>query len=391
LTEFYFWIAFGGVLGGLFNALVAPVLFSGIVEYPLVLVAACLLRVTQRPSGRKLAAVDVMVPIAIGLAVACAVLVNNKIGSPRLIVLAAVVPAFLAFAQQRHPLRFAASVAAILLAGSLAASRFGPVVYAERTFFGVNRVRVDNTLGYRFMFHGTTLHGMQRLDPNRRLEPTSYFHRAGPIGQVFAGVPQASAASDVAVIGLGVGTLAAYRAPSQQWTYYEIDPAVERIARNDAYFSYLAACGDRCRVITGDGRVSLGRADAQKYGVIVLDAFSSDAVPMHLMTKEALALYRSKLAPGGVIAFNISNMHLTFDSILARLAGDAGLVALSQAEPIDAGSWAMGKFPSEWFIVARDRADFGPLVNDPRWKVPVARPGTPLWTDDFSNILSALR
>jgi hypothetical protein len=112
---------------------------------------------------------------------------------------------------------------------------------------------------------------------------------------------------------------------------------------------------------------------------------------MHLMTKESLALYVSKLAPGGVIAFNISNIQLSFSSVLARMADDAGLVALWQQEPPDAGSWAIGKFPSEWFIVARSRADFGSLTSDPRWKVPVPRADTPLWTDDFSNILSALR
>ena len=137
--------------------------------------------------------------------------------------------------------------------------------------------------------------------------------------------------------------------------------------------------------------MSIGRAEPHKYGVIVLDAFSSDAVPMHLMTKEALALYLSKLAPGGVIAFNISNLHLTFSSVLARMAEDAGLVALWQREPGDAGSWQTGKFPSEWFIVARDRRDFGSLTTDARWKAPVAASGTPLWTDDFSNILSVIR
>jgi spermidine synthase len=241
------------------------------------------------------------------------------------------------------------------------------------------------------MFHGTTLHGMQSLDPARRLEPLAYFHRTGPIGQMFAAVPQASSASNIAIIGLGIGTLASYQTAGQQWTYYEIDPVVEQIASNDAYFSYLASCGAHCRVITGDGRISLARAEAHLYGMIVLDAFSSDAVPMHLMTKEALALYESKLAPGGVIAFNISNVHLTFSSVLARLAQDAGLVALWQREPPDAGSWAIGKFPSEWVVMARSRVDFGRLTSDPRWKVPATTTRTPLWTDDFSNILSALR
>jgi len=392
LTEFYFWIAFGGMLGGLFNALLAPVMFTSIAEYPIVLVAACLLRALPAPTGpRKFVIADLFVPAVVGLTVAIAVLLNNRFHLARFIVLEAALPALVVFAARHHRIRFAASIAAMLLAGLLADSLFGHVVYAERTFFGVNRVRVDERLGYRFMFHGTTLHGMQRVDPSRQQEPLSYFHRSGPVGQIFSAVPQASAASDVAVIGLGIGTLASYRAPSQRWTYYEIDPAVERIARNQTYFTYLTACGDRCRVITGDGRVSLARAEPQQYGVIVLDAFSSDAVPMHLMTREALQLYLSKLAPGGVIAFHISNLHLSFTGILARMAADARLAALWQKEPPTGGSWELGKFPSEWLVVARDRADFGSLTHDSRWTVPVAHAGTPLWTDDFSNILSALR
>jgi spermidine synthase len=392
LTEFYFWISCGGMLGGLFNALLAPVVFNSIIEYPLVIVAACLLHGVPSGDGtRRIVLADLFVPSVVGLAIAGTVLVNNHFHSSRYIVLEAALPALLVYTQRVHRIRFAASIAAILIAGTLAQSLFGRVVYTERTFFGVNRVRVDERLGYRFMFHGPTLHGMQSLDPIRQLEPTSYYHRLGPIGQVLAAVPQASAASDVALIGLGIGTLASYRAPAQRWTYYEIDPVVEQIASNGGYFTYLSACGVHCRIITGDGRISLARAEPHTYGVIVLDAFSSDAVPMHLMTKESLALYVSKLAPGGVIAFNISNIQLSFSSVLARMADDAGLVALWQQEPPDAGSWAIGKFPSEWFIVARSRADFGSLTSDPRWKVPVPRADTPLWTDDFSNILSALR
>jgi spermidine synthase len=318
--------------------------------------------------------------------------VNNRFGSlSRFIILGAAVPALFAFTQQRHRVRFAASIAMILLAGVLTESPFGRVVYAARTFFGVNRVRVDEAHGYRFIFHGTTVHGMQSLDPARSNEALSYFHRSGPVGQIFEGVPQASAAADVAVVGLGVGTLASYRTPGQHWTFYEIDPVVERIARDDRFFTYLRACSDHCTVITGDGRVSLARAEPHQYGIIMLDAFSSDAVPMHLITKQSMALYLSKLAPGGVIVFNISNWHLTFSAVLANMARDAGLEAIWQREPATAGSWALGKFPSEWLVVARDRGDFGRLNTDPRWAAPQVPAGTPLWTDDFSNILSVIR
>jgi len=255
----------------------------------------------------------------------------------------------------------------------------------------VYRVRVDEQLHYRFMFHGSTLHGMQSLLPERRAASLSYFHASGPIGQVFANVPNATATGEVAVVGLGVGSLASYAGPRQRWVFYEIDPVVERIARDPAYFTYLSNCGARCEVTIGDARLSLVRARPQQFGVIILDAFSSDAIPIHLLTREALALYLSRLAPGGIIALHISNLHLSLSPVLGRLAQAEGLTALWQREPASAGSFADGKFPSEWMVMARDPRDLGRLTSDPRWTAPRVLPSTPLWTDDFSNILSVLR
>ena|SRR5436190_1515229 len=395
LTEFYFCLSLGGMLGGLFNALLAPVIFRGIVEYPIVLVVACLV-VRGTPAAaaafketwrRDLAWVALVAAIAVA-----SVLVNNRFGSSsRFLILGAAVPGLLAFRMQRHPRRFAGCVAALLVSGTLVQSPFGRAVYAERTFFGVYRVRVDEQLHYRFMFHGPTLHGMQSSLPERRRVSLSYFHPSGPIGQVFAGAPQATAAREIGVVGLGVGSLASYVRADQRWTFFEIDPAVERVARDSRYFTYLEDCGARCTVAIGDARVSLGRSRPQQFGMIILDAFSSDAIPIHLLTREALALYLARLAPGGIIALHISNLHLSLSPVLGRLAADQGLVALWQREAATAGSFTDGKFPSEWMVLARDRADFGALGSDPRWKPPVVAETTPLWTDDFSNILSVLR
>jgi spermidine synthase len=252
-------------------------------------------------------------------------------------------------------------------------------------------VRVDDHLHYRFMFHGTTLHGMQSVLPERRHESLSYFHASGPIGQVFAEVPQAKSATQVGVVGLGVGSLASYVGPAQRWTFYEIDPAVEHVARDSSLFTYLEDCGARCAVVIGDARLSLARARPQQFGVIILDAFSSDAIPIHLLTREAMALYLSRLAPGGIIALHISNMHLSLSPVLARVAQDQGLTVLWQKEPPSAGSLTMGKFPSQWMVLARDPRDLGALVTDARWRAPDVPPATPLWTDDFSNILAVLQ
>ena len=392
LTEFYFWISLGGMLGGFFNALLAPVLFTGIVEYPLVLVVACLVRrvVPAQPASSWRA--DAAWIALVGGVAVLSVWVNGQFGSvSRFLIIGAAIPALFAFGQQRRPLRFAGCVAALLLSGALVQSPFGRAVYADRTFFGVYRVRVDERMHYRFMFHGPTLHGMQSTETARRGVSLSYFHKDGPIGQVLAAVPNAAAAQEVAVVGLGVGSLASYAGPSQRWTIYEIDPAVEDVARNPAFFTYLQDCGARCRIVIGDARVSLGRARPQQFGVLILDAFSSDAIPVHLLTREALSLYLSRLAPNGVIALHISNLHLSLSPVLGRLAQDQGLVALWQREPATAGSLANGKFPSEWMVMARSASDLGALVSDPRWKPPVVAGDTPLWTDDFSNILSVLR
>jgi hypothetical protein len=393
LTEFYFWISLGGMLGGLFNALVAPLLFTGIAEYPIVLVLACALRARSWTLRRPRAdwTKDALFVGGIAAIAVAGVLVNNHFGSrSRFLILAAAVPALVAFRQQRRPIRFAACIAVLLLSGELVHSPFGRAVYAGRTFFGVYRVRVEGEQHYRFMFHGTTLHGMQHMDPRRRHEPLSYFHQTGPIGQVFRAVPAALTGRDIAVVGLGVGSLASYAGPTQHFTFFEIDPAVETIARDASLFTYLPDCGSRCTVKIGDARLSLVKEPAHRFDLIVLDAFSSDAVPIHLLTREAMQVYLSRLAPGGAIALHISNMHLALAPVLARIARAEGLAVLAQREPATAGSVELGKFPSEWMVVARQREDLGRLLTDSRWIAPPPS-SAPLWTDDFSNILSVLK
>jgi hypothetical protein len=387
LTEFYVWIAIGGMLGGVFNTLIAPAVFSSILEYPLGLIAVCWLRRgARRDGGTSSNRTDVLVPAAIAVGtVALILIVHRAGGSPRL---AWFLPSIVVFSQARHARRFALAVAALLVTGLLTphANADGDVLYRERTFFGVYRVSLDAAARYRTLFHGTTLHGIQALDAARAGESLTYYHRTGPFGQLFDALPQASHAPQIAVVGLGVGTLATYARPTQHWTFYEIDPAVERIARTGG-FTYLAACGDRCRVVLGDARLSLARETSPQYGVIVLDAFSSDAIPMHLMTSEALELYRARLAAHGVIAFHISNRHLTLAPVLGRLAEAQGLVALEQKDWIGADAREDGKTSSDWVVMARSRDDVAAIATDPRWIAPAVHASTPLWTDSFSNIL----
>ena len=209
-----------------------------------------------------------------------------------------------------RPLRFALGIASLLATGTLMSQ--GQVLHRERSFFGTIRVIRVEPGPYHQLIHGNTLHGQQSLDPARSREPLTYYHRTGPIGQVFDVLGKRANGLNVAIVGLGTGSLAAYAQPGQRWTFYEIDPSVVRIANNPVLL-HLSARLPRFRVGDPPGRCPppSPAAPEHEYGLIVLDAFSSDAVPVHLLTREAIDLYRSKLAPDGIIAFNISNRYPT--------------------------------------------------------------------------------
>jgi spermidine synthase len=292
------------------------------------------------------------------------------------------------FSFGKRPLRFALGLTALLLAGSTYTGPFGRILYTERSFFGVSRVTNENADQFRYLFHGGTIHGIQSLDKARSREPLSYYTKTGPIGQVFEDLP----AGNVAIVGLGAGAMACYMSSGQALTYYEIDQSIKRIATDPRYFTFLAQCAPDARIVLGDARLSLRAAQDGGYTLIVLDAFSGDSIPVHLLTREALQLYMKKLTPDGVLAFHISNKYLDLAPTLGNQARDAGLVSLlrddiavSQAE-IDAG-----KFPSNWLVMARRESGLRGLDRDARWQpVPMKR-GARIWTDDYSNLLGIIR
>jgi len=410
LTAFYLWLALGGVLGGMFTALLAPLLFrAGIVEYPLLLILACLLRpgpgLWNSPSLQRW--LDLLVPLGIGaLGLALLLLVRDYQGVGPMTRLALVLAAltFLCFLTMERPTRFACSAAAMFLAASTIADSSVHTLLAERNFFGVVRVQDDRRNGFRHLLHGSTLHGQQRLEADGRLappEPLSYYTPSGPIGDIFAHFNAASAPAGgltphVAVAGLGVGGLSAYAQPYQEWTFYEIDPAIERVARAETgLFTFLAQSPARGgpRIILGDARLRLQDAPPAGFGLIVLDAFSSDSVPTHLMTREALQLYLTRLAPGGVLVFNISNRYLNLKPVLANLArnADPPLVCWHRDDAATDEESAAGKTSSQWVILARQQQDVSTIVGKPGWHRLEGTPGAWVWTDDFSNILGVLR
>lgn len=392
LTEFYLWMSFGGVLGGLFNALLAPLIFRTVAEYPLALLLACLLlpRASDWRLDKRWA--DLGAPVAVGVLALCllsgllpVLQKPEQLGT----FLRFGTPLLLCALFVGRPVRFALALGAVLAANGLYASTNPNTLHRERSFFGV--LEVERWGDSHRLVHGTTMHGMQSLDPARRGEPLTYYHRQGPIGQVMAARERAGDLRGIAVIGLGTGTMAAYGGPGRRVTFYEIDPAVVRIAGDPRYFTYLRDCRERggvVDIVLGDARLRLGEARGKTYDVIVVDAFSSDAIPIHLLTREALELYLSRLAENGVVAFHISNRYLALGPVLGNLAQKLGLAGRTQHDDPD---WDILKSGSDWLVIARRREALGALARDARWELLPLRRATGVWTDDFSNVFGALR
>ncbi|HEX2186321.1 MAG TPA: fused MFS/spermidine synthase, partial [Chloroflexota bacterium] len=403
LTAYYFWISLGGVLGGAFGALVAPLLFPSVVEYPLALLLASLMvyRV-PRPSamggGRRERILDVVLPLALaGLATGLLLRGRGAALTGNAVALALVFgPLVLACLTFRHrPLRFTLGAGAILLSSTLFYVDHGQVILTARSFFGVHRVRavpVEQGQTYHILVHGNTVHGMQAREGEARMEPLTYYHRGGPAGQLFSALRLAEPAKPVAVVGLGTGGMACYGAPGQRWDFYEIDPLVERVARDPRYFTFLRDCPPQSVVTLGDGRLALQQAPPAAYATIVLDAYNSDAIPLHLITREAVQLYLDKLLPEGVLVFHISNRHLDLAPVLGGLASDADLICLVREDAsVTPAEAAQGKSPSRWAVMARRAVDLGPLLGDARWRRASEVAGVSLWTDDYVSILPIFR
>ncbi|MBI4342442.1 MAG: fused MFS/spermidine synthase [Candidatus Omnitrophica bacterium] len=410
LTEFYVCLSVGGVLGGLFNALAAPLLFKTVVEYPLAIVLACLLRparlggprtasfgtpvgdpawrrgarLGRTPETRRDQVFDYLIPVGVGVFTASLALLTEDWPPAGRTAALAGLPALLCGLWTSRPLRFGLAVGAFLAVSATARMEWNRVLHVERSFFGVHRVvRLEP---HHLLMHGTTIHGAQHLEPARRCDPLAYFSTGSPIGQVFAS--QAPRLRRVGVVGLGAGTLASYSAPEQDWTFYEIDPAVLRIAADPRWFTYLGRCLTRGRVVLGDARLTLAGAPDRWYDLLVLDAFSSDSIPMHLLTREAMQLYLRKLGDGGLLALHLTNRFLDLERPIGDLAASMGLVCLAQHHRLPRSGPEGAS--SRWLLIARRGDELEPWIHDPRWRLLEGRPGVRVWTDDFTNLLQAL-
>lgn len=384
LTEFYLLMSLGGVLGGAFNALLVPLIFNSVLEYPLMLVAVLLVRPEARWIGRGRTRVWAVAGL---LAVFGAVILRLVQGSEsdlflpyRLLLALAVLGVVLGRECRATPAMAAACAWGVGLAAN-------PVTggVSERGFFGV--VKVVDRGAHRVMMHGTTLHGAQYISGPDRLRPTTYYAPEAPIGQVFAAHDRPG---QVGVIGLGAGSVACYAQDGQTYTYYEIDPLVAKFASDPAYFSYLSDCTPEAEIVLGDGRLTLASEPEAAFDLLLIDAFSSDSVPAHLLTREAVQLYLSRLSDDGLLVMHVSNNHMKLESVVARIADELGVPARYQFYVTDVSS--MEKFraqSSQVVVLAKSPDALAELDDDPRW-APLSSDGKRAWRDDYSNVVGAI-
>jgi hypothetical protein len=396
LTEFYLWMALGGALGGAFNAIVAPLIFKSIAEYQLMLVAACFLRPSWRSRvGEIMDKVSprilVLLPgILVGWVAWHGYPDHRVLGiSAKVLSSIAALLIMLMLSSRARP--FGAAIMGMAVASLvLLETRYFKDLLAARSFFGSYRVQPIYGPGHRLV-HGTTTHGAQYLDSARRLIPQTYYHPSGPVGQIFTALDTQLAGKGIGAIGLGAGTILCYSKPGENWTFFEIDPLVLKISSDPQYFTYLRDCAVRPRIVIGDARLTLGREPDKRFGLLIVDAFSSDAIPVHLLTREAFRLYERVLDEHGVLFVHISNKHLDLKPVVASLAADAGLVALIEDHSPDEKVDGDLAYPSEWVALAHRTDDLGAIATDKRWAPLVNRTGYQPWTDDYSNVFSVIK
>lgn len=398
LTEFYLWMSFGGVLGGLFAGLIAPQIFTQVFEYPILLLAVFLVRRDTWNGGMAIDRHRVLATLALAV-VAGGLLFETTRHIPDEVQLAGIALLVVGIVLLN---REGLAQAGFLAASLLLVTAYGvnqATLERTRSFFGVNAVLLKDEGRFRVLAHGTTVHGAQQvLDQNGavltgRPEPLTYYQKNGPIaGAVDHLRAHKGPLGNVAVIGLGAGSMACHRQEGERWKFFEIDKKVADIARTPSLFTFLSECGESDGVVIGDGRVTLAAEQNGTYDTILIDAFSSDAIPVHLLTKEAVALYFDKLKPGGVIVFHISNRYMELATVVTAVAKTHG--AFTYVNRLGGDLWqadvANRKLQALVAVVGKDAASFGSMPSDTRWFRVAEDTATKPWTDDYSNVLGAI-
>jgi len=394
LTRFYLAMSFGGMLGGLFCAIVAPLLFDWAYEHPLLILAAALLvpQFSLLPWPKPLTMMLSLALPALAFLLSYAAEAGMLGRDPRMAMAGSVAVSLIALACLGRRWPFAACLAALMLSyngwGTIERSMADG---RTRSYFGIYEVstRYDGTA--RVLTHGTTLHGIQNLEPGLETVPTSYYARRSGVGLALGNADALYGAHPrIGVVGLGSGTLACYARPNQAWTFFEIDPAMVQVARNR--FTFLAQCAPQVRIVLGDARLSLARQPANSIDILAVDAFSSDAVPMHLLTREALQVYGRAVQRNGIVLFHISNRYLDLKPVIADLAARGGWTAAMMQYVPEEDEEILNATVSVWIALSRDRATIARLealsgADAMFWETVEPQPGFAGWSDDHASIL----
>jgi hypothetical protein len=400
LTGFYVALSLGGMIGGLFAGLIAPNVFSWVAEYPILIVLAALCRPRQDERWPRVSGFLWLLAVVVALALIVPSQVKGAafewIDEHRVYVAGGVaimgMLLTLAFDTARFKVAAVAALALVLV-------RLYPAdegrVDTVRSFFGVHKIVTTPSGQYHVLMHGTTIHGAQKFanddgTPVRgRPEPISYYHGDGGIGQAISAVrARKGAPLKVAAIGVGSGSLACAAQPGESWKFFEIDQTMVDTARDPRYFTYVQNCQPDFKPVIGDARLTFAREADGAYDLIIVDAYSSDAIPIHLATQEAMKIYKDKLAPQGVVLMHVSNRHLELASVVVGIANANHLKSWVYDE--DSGRDGEYIFATNVVVSARADADVGALASSDKWEETAARPNQRVWTDDYCNVLGAV-
>ncbi len=399
LTQYYLIMSLGGMLGGVFNNFVVPFVFDDLYEYPLMIIAALMLNTVTKKHHAPIPNKIFLVSLLLYLMFFGTIVYQYHQDIANNALIALIVIAILS-----NYFMFHKNMLYLFLYSSLLVScttsftqQNEQTLMKTRNFYGVlsvtqttlpnNDSGLENDILHA-MYSGTTQHGAQLVNNNNQCTPVSYYSVQGPIGQVFQAYQDSSTNWNIGIVGLGSGALGSYATSNQHWHFYELNPAVIRMATTPAYFSYLQDCMSQYAIYPGDARLTLDKQANQYFDLLVIDAFTSDAIPTHLLTREALELYLARLTENGILAFHISNHYLDLEPVLADHAHQLGLYGLIQKHRPQSKSQI---FASDWVLLSKNMTIFSPLLTQTQHQWRQLATNTAFkqsWTDDFTSLIS---
>jgi len=397
LTEFYIWMSLGGVLGGIFNALLAPLIFSNVFEYVIVLIVSFFIGSSLKKEVQSLKAIlVVLIPCVFASAVVFAILSALQVPIIQALFFSGLITAFgLSTLNKNLKTSLALNFILVFMLAYVLPLMARQDVLVDRSFFGILHVKAEtgnHGVIHKFS-HGDTIHNIQLRDEELQTIPLAYYAEGNTFdrGLKFVRNYFKSERLNITMVGLGAGAMACYETPNDNWVYFEIDPAVVDMAMNPDYFSYMSKCSIKSDVRIGDARLKLNDLPDKSQDYIVIDAFSSNSIPTHLVTREALALYQSKLKKEGMIFFHSSNRVLDVSSVVVNIASDAGLDSrYIEFQSFTGQDYAEYMAPSSALLIGSTEQMQAATKFDANWKKIIPSPDVGLWTDDYSHIVGTL-